>query len=392
MGCCNYNFDEIVDRKHQHSKKWTNWSKFGLKPNDEILPFWIADMDFKCEPRILEALRETVDYGVMGYDAAPVDYYEPFLQWQKKKNQWEVDEDWLIYTPGVVPGIANSILCFTQKSDKILIQTPVYYPFFKAIESNGRTLVQSRLIMGDKQYGIDFEDFEEKIKACKMMILCNPHNPVGRVYTEEELLKIGEICVKHDVLIISDEIHGDLIMKGNKHIPIATLSEKIAQNTITLTAPSKSFNVAGLSQSVAIIPNPELRERFLAGMESFGIMHLPTFGITGFHAAYKYGEDWLNQALEYIEANMDYVLEYLQKNLPQVRAYKPEGTFLMWLDFRAVSEDMNVLNDLLINKAKILMDSGHVFGENGCGFYRFNVGCPRFLVVEAMERLTRALH
>lgn len=391
MGCCKYNFDEIINRRHHHSKKWTDWSGYGLQTCEDVLPLWIADMDFKCEPRILDALHETVNYGVIGYDAPPKDYYDPFISWQKRKNDWELRKEWFVDTPGIVPGISNAIISLTEKGDKILIQPPVYYPFFKAINFNDRTLVENTLLMGEDRYEIDFEDFEQKIRDCKMFILCNPHNPVGRVFTREELRKMGELCVKHNVIILSDEIHGDLIMKGHKHIPIASLSEEIKQQCLTFTAPSKTFNIAGLAQSVAIIPNEEFRAKFKKGMEAFGIMHMASFGITGFHAAYLYGEEWVKQVLEYIEGNIDFVMNFLKEQLPIVKAYKPEGTFLMWLDFRALSEDINVVDELLIKKAKVLMDSGAKFGETGQRFYRLNIASPRAIIEEAMNRIKQAI-
>lgn len=392
MGCCTYNFDEIIDRKHQLSKKWTDWSKFDLELNDEIIPLWIADMDFKCEPKILEALHKTVDYGVIGYDAAPRNYFDSFIDWQKRRNHWQIEKEWLVSVPGIVPGISNAIINLSNENDGILIQPPVYYPFFKAIDLNRRKLVENDLIREEHQYRIDFEDLEQKAKQAKMMILCNPHNPVGRVYTREELLKIGEICLKNDVIIISDEIHSDLILSGYQHTPIASLSKEIMENTVTLCAPSKSFNVAGLIQSVAIIPNKELRDKFCHGLCAFGIMHMASFGITGFQAAYTYGEEWLGQAMKYIESNVDYVVEFLKNELPSVKAHRPEGTFLMWFDFREISEDVEVLNHLLIHEAKVLLDSGHVFGKTGIGFYRVNVGCTRALLEDALNRIKNAVN
>ena len=387
-----YNFDQVVNRRQQQSKKWTAYQHFGVPVSDEILPLWIADMDFKCEPRIRQALQAVVDYGIYGYDAPADDFFSSFIDWQEQRNHWQVSSDFLVPVSGVVPGICNAIRSLTQAGDRILIQTPVYYPFFKAIETNQRCLVENPLIRKADQYVIDFADFEEKIKTCKMFILCSPHNPVGRVWRVDELQKMAELCLKHGVIIVADEIHSDLIFKGYKHTPLASLSSAIDQQTITLMAPSKSFNVAGLSQSVAIIANPEIRQRFEEGLCSSGFMHMNSFAAAGFPAAYRYGGDWLDQALTYIEANVDYVLDYLTERLPEVDAHRPEGTFLMWLDFTEVSRDPEVLMHRLIHQGKIILEDGSIFGQQGRGFCRFNIASPRSIIEEAMSRIETAIH
>lgn len=382
-----YNFNEIVDRGNSHSKKWTD-----PKVTDELLPMWIADMDFKTEERILNALHETVDFEVMGYDAPPADYYDSFIDWQKRHNDWDVKEEWFSPVPGVVPGIVNVVRSLTEENDNIIIQTPVYYPFFTAIEANKRNVVENQLIRSENgTFEIDFEDFEEKAKNATAFILCNPHNPVGKVISKEDLTRLGEICVRNNVLIISDEIHSDLLLEGHKHYVMANLSKEIEDITVTLTAPSKSFNVAGLAQSVIITPNKELRDAVNAGLQATGLMHMSTFGITGFMSAYKYGEEWLAEAMEYIEGNIDYVLNYIEQNMPQVKAYKPEATFLMWLDFTEITEDPEELMDLLINKGKILIEDGSVFGDMGKGFTRFNIASPRSVIEDAMKRIEKAI-
>lgn len=387
-----YDFDEIVDRRKSHSKKWTDWSGLGLEVTDELLPMWIADMDFKTEERILKALHETVDFEVMGYDAPPADYYDSFIDWQKRKNNWDVKEEWLSPVPGVVPGIVNVIRSLTEENDNIIIQPPVYYPFFTAIEANKRNIVENSLVrLDDGTYEIDFEDFEEKAKDASAFVLCNPHNPVGKVISKDDLTRLGEICVENDVLIISDEIHSDLLLEGHTHHVMANLSKEIEDITVTLTAPSKSFNIAGLAQSVIITPNKELRDAVNGGLQATGLMHMSTFGITGFMSAYKYGEEWLAEAMEYIEGNIDYVLEYIEENMPQVKAYKPEATFLMWLDFTEITEDPKELMNLLINKGKILIEDGSVFGEMGKGFTRFNIASPRPMLEDAMKRIEKAI-
>ncbi len=387
-----YNFDEYINRRVQHSRKWTNWSAVGLDVSEDIIPLWIADMDFKCEPRILEELHKTVDFGILGYDAPFTGYFEPFLAWQKKKNNWQLDQKWFSSISGVVPGIAHSVLSLTEKNDKILIQPPVYPPFFRVVAMNERILVENTLRKGTTGYEIDFADLEKKLQDCKMMILCNPHNPVGRVYTKEELQKIGTLCLKHNVILVSDEIHSDLILKGHKHIPIASLSEELSMNTITLCAPSKTFNIAGLAQSVAVIPNPELKKAFDRSVSASAAATMSSFGLSGFYAAYKYGEQWLNEALDYIEANIDYTLEYLNQHIPQIKVFKPEGTFLLWLDLNEISTDTDQLDTLLIEKAKILLNKGTTFGNAGSGFYRLNIASPRSVLEEALNRLHTAVN
>lgn len=387
-----YDFDKVINRRQQQSKKWTAYQHFGVAKSDEILPLWIADMDFECEPRIRQALQRVVDYGIYGYDAASDDFFSSFMDWQKARNHWELSLDWLVPVAGVVPGICNAIRSLTEEGDRILIQTPVYYPFFKAIEGNQRTLIENPLVRKEEQYQINFADFEEKIKACKMFILCSPHNPVGRVWRTEELERMGQLCVKHKVIIIADEIHSDLIFKDYQHRPLASLSKDISRQTITLMAPSKSFNVAGLGQSVAIIENPEIRQRFEQGLCSSGFMHMNSFAAAGFPAAYRYGADWLDQALSYIEANVDYVLNYLETYLPEVKAHRPEGTFLMWLDFTQVTDDSEILMKKLIETGKIIIEDGSIFGKQGRGYCRFNIASPRIIIEEAMKRIEKAVH
>ncbi len=387
-----YNFDEYINRRVQHSKKWTDWSAFGLETSEDILPLWVADMDFRCEPHILEELHKTADFGILGYDGPFSGYFEPFLAWQKKKNNWMLDQHWFSSIAGVVPGIAHSVLSLTEKNDKILIQPPVYPPFFRVVKMNERTLVENTVQKGINGYEIDFDDLDTKLKDCKMMILCNPHNPIGRVYTKEELEKIGDLCLKHNVIIVSDEIHSDLILKGHKHTPIASLSEELSMKSITLCAPSKTFNIAGLAQSVAIIPNPELKKAFDRSVSACAAATVSSFGLTGFHAAYKYGEQWLQEALDYIEANIDYVLDYLKRNIPQIKVFKPEGTFLLWLDFNAISTDTDELDVLILQKAKLLLNKGTTFGNAGSGFYRLNIASPRSVIEDAMNRLNTAVN
>lgn len=385
-----YNFDIVVDRKHQNSKKWTDWKCFGMEDVDpDVLPMWIADMDFACEPRILDELDLVTKWGVIGYDSEKESFYDSFIDWQMKKNGWKLEREWIVPNHGVVPAIVNAIKVLTDKGDKILIQPPVYYPFFAAIEKNERKIVRNDLINNNGRYEIDFADFEAKLKEVKLFILCSPHNPVGRVWTRDELEKIAKLCLENDVIIISDEIHSDLIFKNSKHIPIASLSADVAKNTITLTAPSKTFNIAGLAQSVAIIENEQWREKYRDSFCALGLMHMSTFGIVGFEAAYRYGENWLEQVLEYIEANVDYTVDYISKNIPCIKTAKPDGTFLMWLDLSGVTDNYEKLDKFLIDECKILMDKGERFDVKSKGFYRLNIAVPRSILEDGMERLEK---
>lgn len=386
-----YNFDKIIKRNEHLSKKWTDWSCLAHEKIDpEVLPMWIADMEFQVAEEIISELQKTLDYRVLGYDAPCCTFFEPFINWQKNKFNWNLEKKYFSCTPGVVPGIASAINTFTEKGDKILIQPPVYYPFFKVIEENKRTLVENNLIIKDDMYQIDFSDFEKKLSESKMFILCSPHNPVGRVWQKEELLEISRLCIKYDVILVSDEIHSDLCIRSNKHYPIASISSDDLK-VITFMAPSKSFNVAGLAQSVAIIKNPKLKELFDNQLAATGLMHMASFGITGFKASYKYGEKWLEEALEYIEKNADFVEDYLRKNIPEIVFYKLQGTFLMWLDFSKFNLKTEELDKLLFEKGKILLEPGIKFGSPGKNHYRLNIACPRTMLEDALSRIKTAI-
>lgn len=390
-----YNFDEYVDRKHSHAEKWNNMVSAGAPKNDHsILSMSIADMEFKCCDEILNALKEPIENGVIGYDCPCQKFFTSFVNWQKEKNNWDIKKEWIIPVPGVVPGIANTILHNTKEGDAVIVNTPVYPPFFNVINLNNRKLVENELIELDDKYVFDFEDFEKKIveNNVKVSILCSPHNPVGRVWTKEELTTYGNICLKHNVLMISDEIHGDLILKGYKHIPLASISDEFAKNTVTLSAPSKTFNIAGLAQSVAIISNDDLKDRFLNGLVGYGIFHMASFAAVGFVAAYTYGKEWFNECMEYIESNIDFALEFINKELPKVKVKRPEASFLLWLDLRDYGMPHEDLHQYLINEGKLLLNSGITYGENANLFFRMNIACNREMLIDALNRLKIALN
>ncbi|MEY8414862.1 MalY/PatB family protein [Tissierella praeacuta] len=379
-----YNFDEIIDRKLSNSIKW--WESKG------ILPMWIADMDFKVADEILDAMKKTIDHGIIGYDDKPDSFYESIINWVKDRYNWEIKKEWLVFTPGVVPGLGISIKSFSKEGDKVIIQPPVYPPFYRVIENNNRRVVENSLIYKDNKYIMNIDDLEKSIdKDVKIAMICSPHNPVGRVWKKEELEVFGNLCLKNNIIMISDEIHCDLTFSDYKHIPLASISDEFANNTITFMAPSKTFNIAGLFASVAIIPNEKLRKLYNDTIENMEITHTNGFSIIGFEAAYKYGKNWLSQAIRYIEDNADFAVDYINKNIPEIKTYKPEGTFLMWLDFKSLGKTSEEINELLINKGKVQLNNGATFGTAGEGFFRLNIGCPREVLKEGLDRIKKAI-
>lgn len=385
-----YNFDNIVNRKDSNSIKW-NMPKVEYG-HDDILPMWVADMDFKAADEILNALKEPIEHGILGYDLKPDSFYESIINWIYDKYNWKVDKEWITFIPGIVPGISVATRELTEEGDEVLIQPPVYHPFYRVAKNNNRTILENQLKYDGKRYTMDIEDLKKKITdKTKLAVLCSPHNPVGRVWRKEELEEFGKICVENDIIIVSDEIHSDLIYKEYSHIPMATVSEEIAMNTITLMAPSKTFNIPGLFASVAIIPNPEIREKYTKALELMEITHANTFSVAGFEAAYNHGKQWLEEALKYVEENADFTVKYINENIKGVKVYKPEGTYLLWLDFRELGKTQEEINDLLINKGKIMLNNGEMFGAGGEGFFRLNIGCPRATLEEGLKRIKKAV-
>lgn len=385
-----YNFDEILNRKDSNSIKW-NMPKIEYG-QDDILPMWVADMDFKVADEILSALKNPIEHGVIGYDVIPNSFYQSIISWIYDKYNWKVEKEWITFIPGVVPGISVATRELTEEDDEILIQPPVYHPFYRVAKNNNRKIVENKLNFDENEYKMDFQDMKDKItKRTKLAVLCSPHNPVGRVWTRDELREFSEICVENKIIIVSDEIHSDLIYKGHKHTPTASISEKIAMNTITLMAPSKTFNIPGLFASVAIIPNSAIRERYKRALELMEINHANTFSVAGFTAAYSHGKDWMENALEYIEGNADYAVDYINENIKGVKTYKPEGTYLLWLDFNGLDKTSEEINKLLINKGKIMLNNGEIFGRGGQGFFRLNIACPRKTLKEGLKRIKKAV-
>lgn len=385
-----YNFDKLIDRKGTDSKKWNNLTEdYG---SEDLLPMWVADMDFQSPPEVIDALKERVEHGIFGYPYIGDDVYDSIIKWSKKRYDWDIKKEWIIFTPGVVVGLNIAIKEIGEKGDKVVVQTPVYPPFFRILENNDRELNANPIKFDGENFVMDFEALEENIDdKTKAMMLCNPHNPVGRAWSKDELTRLGDICIKNDMKIISDEIHCDLTLKGTKHIPIASISPELADRTITLMSPGKSFNVAGLFTSIAIIPNKELREKLNHSLEQMEIGKVATFGAVGLEAAYSKGENWINEALIYIEDNMDFAIEYINKNIPEIKVGKPDATFLLWLDFREFRKTADEINEALLKIGKIVLNDGRPYGEGGEGYFRLNVGCPRVTLEEGLERIKKAI-
>jgi cystathionine beta-lyase len=385
-----YNFDEIIDRKNTACVKW-DFSKEFLG-EDDLLPMWVADMDFKTPDFITEAIKSRASHPIYGYSARPDGYYNSIIQWLNNKHHWKIERDWIIFSPGIVPAVNLAVLAFTQPGDEVIVQPPVYFPFFSAVKDHERTLVYNQLKLKNGRLSMDFDDLINRISAkTKMIIISNPHNPGGSAWTKQELTRLAEICIPKNILILSDEIHSDLVFKPHRHTVVAALSEETANHTITMIAPSKTFNLAGLSTSSVIISNPELRKTFKSTLDKFHLGMGNIFGTVASEAAYSGGEEWLEQMMDYVKGNVDFVLDYLKKNIPNVKMIEPEATYMVWLDFRELKMPDKELKNFILKKAKLGLVDGPAFGPGGKGFQRMNVACPRSLIANAMHRLEHAV-
>ena len=392
-----YDFDRCIERVDSFSLKWSKNSlkRFFGKDDDDLLPLWVADMDFECPRPVIEAVKKEAEEGVYGYNwhITPT-YLDAVTGWMDRRHQWKVDPKWIVYSPGIVPAINIIVQTFSNIGDKVIIQPPVYSPFFSTVTNNGRQPLLNQLIYENQRYSFDFEDFERKAKdpRTKMFILCNPHNPVGRVWSKEDLKKLGDICLENDILIISDEIHNDLILPGKSHILFSTISEELERKTIVCTAPSKTFNMAGLQVSNIIIPNEKMRESFRHTISYKNGISVPnSFGIVAMVAAYNEGEEWLEQVLRYIDLNFQFLKEFVHNKLPEVKYVEPEGTYLGWLDFNSLGLNDEELKNLILNKANVALEGGNIFGLGGEGFQRINVACPKVLLEEGMKRIKKVV-
>lgn len=387
MGC----FDKVINRRGTSCAKWDGHGEMGIP--EEAIPLWVADMDFEVIPQVTEAIRARINHEIYGYSLASSSYYESILGWMQRRFNWPVKKEWILTIPGVVPAINLAMHAYTSAGDAVLIQPPVYPPFANAILGNGRNLITNPLIMQEGEYRIDFQDFEEKIvcNSVKLFILCSPHNPVGRIWTPEELRQMANICRNHNVLIVSDEIHQDLAFPGYNHCPLPMLDPAYNEMSVVCTAPSKTFNLAGLQTSNIIIPNPVLREKFEAAAKCWGISKVNSIGMVACEAAYTHGDCWLDEAMAYVAANKEYVQDFLKTSLPKITMAESQGLYLLWLNFKGLGMSPEELESFLINKAGLWLNQGYLFGEEGKGFVRLNIACPRSLLEKALEQLRSAV-
>jgi len=396
-------FDTEIDREGTNSVKWEyhnhggvsqRWDKASRRYGaDRTLAMWVADMDFRCPEPVLQALRDRVEHGIFGYSNKTDSYLDAVAAWFARRQDWAVERDWIVTAPGVVPALNVVVRGFTQPGDKVIVQRPVYYPFFRVTNNNGAEVVSNGLVYENGTYRMDLEDLERKAAdpKAKLLILCSPHNPTGTVWGADDLRAVAEICARNGVLVVADEIHGDLMHPGVRFTPFATLGDVAANNTIVCTAPSKTFNLAGLHTSNIIIPNKDIRERFQKALAVQSMPGMSPFGIVATEAAYREGEPWLDAVMEYIAGNARRMVEFFSDELPEFKVVQPQGTYLLWFDCRSLGLDQDALEDLMLNKAKIYFDEGYIFGPEGAGFERINIACPRPLLDDALVRMRDAV-
>jgi len=396
-------FDEIIDRSGTNSVKWEFAQREGdphqvdhtdrFLKDDGDLPMWVADMDFRTPEPVIRALEARAQHGIFGYSSPTDGFYDAVTRWMWRRHGWQIAPDWICITPGVVPGLNLLVRTFVKPGEKVLIQPPVYHPFQQAALNNEAQVVRSPLVYADGRYAMDFDDLEAKVRDphVKMAILCSPHNPVGRVWGRDELERFGRICVDNSVLVVADEIHADLIFRGNVFVPFGKLAADLVQQSVICTAPSKTFNLAGLQTSCIVIPNERLRKRFRATIDATGQSLPNTFGIVALQAAYENGEPWLEELLDYLQANLEYVESFVLDHIPRIQVVRPEGTYLVWLDCRKLGLDAAQLQHLMRDKARVYLDEGPLFGVEGEGFERLNIACPRSLLEEALRRIGSAV-
>ncbi len=386
----NFDFDQLIERKGSSCIKYDGLQKF-LGAGD-VLPMWVADMDFLTPQYITDAIIKRAGHGVFGYPLREETYFTSLMGWLERRHQWKVERDWILFSPGVVPAVNMAVLAYTQPGDKIIVQPPVYFPFFTAVTDHKRTLVYNNLVMRDGRLCMDFDNLEElAADGAKMLILSNPHNPGGSVWTCEELTRMAEICLKYDVLIISDEIHCDLVYKPYKHTPVAGLSSEISMITLTTVAPSKTFNLSGLSTSSVIIENDSLRRKFNATLEHLHIVGGNIFGNIASEEAYFHGDIYVDELMEYLAGNVETLVKYVAEFLPLIKVIRPESTFLVWLDCKAMELSDKDLNAFFLEKARVGFNPGAMFGPGGEGYMRMNIGCPRSTLLRGLMQIKEAL-
>jgi cysteine-S-conjugate beta-lyase len=392
-----YDFDGVIDRRNTSSMKWDqNAELFG---NADVLSMWVADMDFPCPEPVLDAIRRRVDHPVLGYTIVPESVYDAIIGWVERRHGWRIRKEWIVVTPGIVNALHTAVRAFTHPGDEVIVQPPVYYPFFRAVKNSGAQLLYNQLIFDGARYTMDFAGLEAlfrpatrfpiRIPKARLFVLCSPHNPVGRVWTGEELARLGDICLANDCVLLSDEIHCDLMLPGTHHTVTATISSALEQHTITFMSASKTFNLAGLDTSFAVIPNAQWRRQFTAAQAGHGSTNL--FGLVALEAALRHGDDYLTQLRAYLAGNVEYFIDYVEQRLRPLRVIRPEGTYLVWVDMRGLGMDAAALQSFVRTRAKLALDDGYAFGPGGEGFQRFNLACPRRVLEEALKRLECAV-
>jgi cystathionine beta-lyase len=386
-----YNFDQVIDRRGTGALKLdVLQERYG---DANLLPLWVADMDFETPQFITDALKERLQHSLFGYTVEPADYWPTVIQWIQDHHQWQVERDWIQYIPGIVKGIGMAINVFVKEDEKVIIQPPVYHPFRLTPLGNHRQVVYNPLIENpDGTYRMDFDQLAEVAdEKCRLLILSNPHNPAGIVWDKETLRRLAHFCFEHHILVLSDEIHCDMALWGNRHTPFATVSDEAAACSITFGAPSKTFNIAGIVSSYAIVPNPQIRQKFFGWLAANEFNEPTLFAPIATIAAFRHGEEWRRQMLQYIQGNIDFVIDYCRQYIPQIKPLRPQASFLVWLDCRALGLNHQELVDLFVKKAKLALNDGEMFGQGGQGFMRMNVGSPRCVLQEALERLRQSL-
>ena len=384
-----YDFDQVIDRSGNRASKYDERvMKFGT---DKVIPLWVADMDFKTAQPIIDACVKKAEEGIWGYTSRPASYFEAVKGWEKRRNNWDVDTSLMSWSLGVVPALSVLVKIFSHTGDKVMIQTPVYSELYDVTEAWEREVVENKLVEENGTWHIDFEDFEKKAKEVKIFLLCSPHNPLGIVWSREELQRMADICIANDVLLVSDEIHSDLIFHGKKHIPTATLSPEIAGKVISCVSATKTFNLAGLQASTTIFPNLEMKKKFDRFWMNMDIHRNNAFSSVAMEAAYNEGEEWLEQLLEYISGNFDYIKEYCDKYIPKIKPSVPDATYLVWLDCRELGMDNEQLRSFMIEKAGLGLNEGYTFGRSLSGYMRLNAACPRSVLEQAMKQLKEAV-
>ena len=385
----NYNFDEVIDRSRNRAAKYDErMKKFGRQ---DVIPLWVADMDFKTAQPIIDALKDKAEQGIFGYTSRPDSYFEAVRGWQGRRNGWEIKTEMMSWSLGVVPALSAIVKLFSQPGDSILIQTPVYSEFYDVTEAWGRTVLENKLVERDGAWSIDFEDFEEKVKQAKIFLLCSPHNPLGIVWTREELTRMAELCIANDVLLVSDEIHSDLVFHGKKHIPTATLSAEIGEKVISCISGTKTFNLAGLQASATIFPNEEMKKKYDRFFMGLDIHRNNAFSSVAMEAAFNEGEEWLEQLLDYLDGNFAFIKEYCEANIPKIRPTVPDATYLVWLDCRELGMDNEELRRFMIEDAGLGLNEGYTFGHSLSGYMRLNAACPRCVLKKALGQLKEAV-